>query len=128
MELRMRKRSLLAAVLCAAGALQAADAPPPPRAPEAAERVAIGEYVRAHIAPVENCYARRLAINPLLRGKLTVRFDIASDGSVTNESATGMDDQALIDCVLGEIRRWQFPISIPGETLRVAYPLTFKPD
>ena len=36
------------------------------------------------------------------------RFDIAASGKVDRASADGMQDRDLIDCVVGEIEKWEF--------------------
>src|SRR5438876_6744347 len=78
------------------------------RAPEADERQMIGEYVRAHLAPLRACYDRRTRVRPALQGRLMARFDIAASGKVDRASADGMQDRDLIDCVVGEIEKWEF--------------------
>ena len=98
-----------------------------PRAPEGAERVAIGNYVRAHMQPLDDCYDRRLATVPTLRGKLILRFEIASKGEVAEVSADGMQDAKLIECVVKQVKTWQFEGPPAGVTLRVAYPISFQP-
>ena len=40
----------------------------PARAPDANERQAIGEYVRAHLDPLVRCYDRRLREKPFVLG------------------------------------------------------------
>ncbi len=132
-----------AAALCAASALRAAEAPPvgpdggvkeepgaseraPPN-PAGAERKIIGEYIRERVGPLRECYSKRLHAVPSLQGKLIIRFDIGSDGSVIRASADGIPDRLLVDCVVAQILQWQFPKPASGGKLRIAYPLVFKP-
>jgi hypothetical protein len=123
--LRLMPR-LAPAALLAAGALHAADADPSPRAPDATERQWIGDYIREHVEPLEDCYARRLRYNGSLRGKLLIRFDIAGNGDVMKPTADGMNDSTLVECVVNRMATWKFS-KASGSTLRVAYPLVFAP-
>lgn len=143
MDLRFRRGvRLFAVALCAAGAVPAADASPSPdggvaeepgasgpapRMPIGAERTIIGEYIREHVGPLQDCYTKRLHSDPLLQGKLIIRFDVGSDGNVIRASADGIPDRLLADCVVAQVLQWQFPKRPSGDRLRVAYPLLFKP-
>ena len=122
--------ALLAALILAAGAARA-DEPdanePAARSPEGAERVTIGDFIRAHIGPLQECYEQRLAEEPDLKGKLMLRFDIAGDGAVTKAAADGIPNRKLIDCVVARILKWKFPTPAGGARLRVAYPISFQP-
>lgn len=109
--------------LASAGAF----ADPTPRSPEGAERTVIGEYIRAHGPSITDCYNRRLDFKPKLGGRLILRFDIGSDGKVLGPTTDGIPDQPLSDCVVAETRTWLFPKPPPGEILRIAYPINFKP-
>lgn len=97
-----------------------------PRAPEGAEVVAIGAYIRAHLQPIDECYGQRLNSNAHLRGKLVLRFDIEVEGEVVNASADGMGDKPLVECVIGQVKAWHF--DRPAAALRVAYPVIFQPN
>jgi len=144
MDLRFRPGvELVAIALCAASALRAAEAPPvgpdggvkeepgaserAPRSPVGVERMVIGEYIRGRMGPLQDCYSKRLNAVPSLQGKLIIRFDIGTDGSVIRASADGIPDRLLVDCVVAQILQWQFPKPASGVKLRVAYPLVFKP-
>lgn len=96
------------------------------RAPDAAERVAIGETIRAQLLPLQDCYDRRLARVPGLQGKLVLRFEIDREGKVLRPSADGMSDAKLVECVLDEVGRWQFARPPSGATLSVTYPVVFR--
>ncbi len=111
------------ALLCSA-----ANAEPVVRLPEGAERVAIGGYIRDHMQPIVDCYDRRLAAAPALKGRLIIRFDIESHGEVARSSADGMTDGPLIDCVMAEVRGWRFATPPPGVVFRISYPVLFKPE
>ncbi|HET7785516.1 MAG TPA: AgmX/PglI C-terminal domain-containing protein [Myxococcales bacterium] len=120
---------VLFAVLIAGAAL-AADEPSQPaglRAPDGTERVAIGETIRSRLEPLRGCYNRRLERVSSLSGKLMLRFDIERDGKVAHATAEGINDSALVECVIDQVQRWQFLKPIAGATLRVVYPVVFKP-
>ncbi len=105
----------------------AASALPVTRLPEGPERIAIGSYIRQHMAPIVDCYDRRLTALPALKGRLVVRFDIEAGGGVARASAEGMSDRGLIDCVTTQVSGWKFEKPAPGVILRVAYPIVFNP-
>jgi TonB family protein len=113
-----------------AGLLVGAAAPgaePAVRLPEGAERAQIGSYIRDHLQPLVDCYDQRERASAALKGRLVVRFDIEPNGDVANATAEGMPDKTLTDCVLAEVRLWQFDKPPAGVVLRVAYPILFKP-
>jgi hypothetical protein len=116
---------IAALAACAAGIARAA--PGDPRAPEAEERTVIGEYIRAHLEPIQDCYNQRLGVRRDLRGKLVVRLDIERDGKVAQASADGIADPPLVKCVVTEVLTWKFDKPAWHETLRVAYPIRFEP-
>jgi hypothetical protein len=128
-----RHRSLPRALIALAAlfaTIARADEPSQPagtRAPDGAERVSIGETIRGQLDQLQGCYNQRLERVAALRGKLVLRFDIERDGKVGNATAEGMNDSWLIDCVLDQVHRWQFEKPAAGATLRVAYPVVFKP-
>jgi hypothetical protein len=97
----------------------------PVRAPDAAERQLIGEYIRAHLVPLRDCYQRRMRAVPNLQGRMLARFDIGSDGKVEEVSAEGVSDHDLVSCVTAEIEKWEFTQKSPGR-VRVVYPLLFS--
>jgi outer membrane biosynthesis protein TonB len=97
------------------------------RSPQGGEVVSIGAYIRAHLTGIDECYGQRLNSNPLLRGRLMLRFDIGPQGEVANASADGLSDRKLIDCVLAQARTWRFEWPPAGTRLRVAYPVSFQP-
>jgi hypothetical protein len=121
--------------MAVAGSLHAADAPTA-RAPDGAERLSIGEYIREHAKPLQDCYDQRLSAEAArknnaestLHGKLIIRFDIRDDGTVSDATASGISDRPLVDCVVSATSTWQFAKPAGGGRLRVAYPITFTAD
>jgi outer membrane biosynthesis protein TonB len=104
----------------------AADPSAPP-APQGEERRAIADVVRGNSGPIRDCYEKRLQQISTLQGKLITRFDIGPGGKVIGASAEGIGDRELIACVLGTVRRLEFPKPRSGGKLRVAYPFRFEP-
>jgi len=121
---------LLAALTTAVAAAEVprpnAPAAPETRAPEGPERLVIGETIRSQLAPLNDCYGRRLERKPALQGKLVLRFEIEPDGRVANASANGIEDSGLVTCVLDRVAKWQFDKPAAGAVLRVTYPVLFK--
>jgi TonB family protein len=135
-RITLLSRTIAVAALCVAGAGKAAGGvEPAARAPDGAERVVIGEYIREHVKPLQDCYEQRLAADAnrktpgaTLSGKLIIRFDIQFDGKVSDATAAGMSDKALVDCVVAATEKWKFEPPAAGAKLRVAYPISFQPD
>ncbi len=74
------------------------------------------------------CYQRRK--NAAARGSINVNFVIAPDGSVPHaaalEQGTTLEDDGVIECVLGAFQRLSFSPPSGGRAV-VTYPLNFEP-
>ncbi len=66
------------------------------------------EVVVTHNKSIQYCYERQLKRNPNLKGKISVRFTIAPDGTVSNVEliSSTLNNQAVERCVVSRIRRW----------------------
>lgn len=87
----------------------------------------IRRVVQRHMASIRLCYEQGLKRNPELAGKVTVRFVIGPDGSVSTASASQSDigDPAVVACVVQRVRRMAFP-QPEGGIVTVSYPFMFK--
>jgi len=92
--------------------------------PEVVQRI-----VRYNMAGFRRCYEKGLQKNPQLEGKVTVRFVIGSDGSVTSASDGGstMPDRDVIQCCVSRAKTLSFPAP-EGGIVTVTYPFVFKID
>lgn len=88
----------------------------------------IQKHVRQNNTVFRDCYVKGLAKDPKLRGRVSVRFVIGTEGRVTSASGTGdIPDKDVITCVTDTVRTIQFPPP-EGGIVTVTYPLVFEPD
>ena len=88
----------------------------------------IQRIVRQNYGRFRQCYDSGLRTNPNLTGRVTARFVIGRDGSVSNVSNGGGDlpDSAVTSCVLSAFYGLSFP-SPDGGIVTVTYPLMLVP-
>ncbi len=87
----------------------------------------VERVVRSNQPAFEACYERARAADPLLQGRVTVRFLIDRNGSVTSASDGGsnVNNPALVRCVLRAFHGLNFP-KPEGGAVTVVYPLMFS--
>jgi TonB family protein len=89
---------------------------------------AINRVVSSHKTSVRMSYEKYLKRDPNLAGKITVRFTIAADGSVSSvqvlENSTG--SKSLERDIVRKIRMWRFEAVQEGN-VTVTYPFVFRP-
>ncbi len=91
--------------------------------PEVIQRI-----VRANLGRIRVCYEAGLKKNPSLAGRVTVRFVIGADGSVSTASAKSDLSEPLVEsCVTRAFQTLTFP-KPEGGIVSVSYPLVFSPD
>jgi hypothetical protein len=111
-------------------ATQVVAAPAAARVPDGRlDRDIIRRIVRAHINEVRHCYNQALARDPNARGRVAVRFTIASDGKVADADVdeSTLRDPAVAPCIAGAVRRWTFPRPEGGGAVVVTYPFVLEP-
>jgi len=87
----------------------------------------VQRIVRQNFGRFRFCYEQGLGKNPGLEGRLSVRFVIARDGSVSNvSSAGGFPDAAVQSCVQSAFYGLSFP-EPEGGIVTVTYPLMLTP-
>ncbi|MBN2193365.1 MAG: AgmX/PglI C-terminal domain-containing protein [Polyangiaceae bacterium] len=91
--------------------------------PEVIQRIVRQNYGRFRM-----CYEQGLARNPNLEGRVSVRFVIGRDGSVSNVSqgASDLPDSGVVSCVLSAYYGLSFP-QPEGGIVTVVYPIMFAP-
>jgi outer membrane biosynthesis protein TonB len=88
----------------------------------------IRDVVRAHAGEIQICRDAARQRNPAVAGKVAVHFVIHPDGSVEDakDSGSTVQDDALIQCVVGAVGAIHFAASTAG-LITVVYPIVFSP-
>ncbi len=90
--------------------------------PEVIQRI-----VRQNFGRFRLCYENGLRENPNLQGRVTVRFVIGRDGSVSDVGGGGdIPDAGVISCVTRAFYGLSFP-QPEGGVVTVSYPIVFSP-
>lgn len=88
---------------------------------------AINDVVNSHKAGIRMSYDKYLKRDPNLQGKVTIRFTIAADGSVTTvdvvENTTGNTE--LEAEIVRKVKMWKFE-PVPEGDATVTYPFVFR--
>ena len=95
----------------------------------ALDKSLIDAVIKRHMNQIRYCYQRELTKNPSLGGKITVKFVIAKDGSVSKASikSSTMGNKPVESCISGRFMRFQFPEPKGGGIVIVSYPFIFAP-
>ena len=95
----------------------------------ALDKSLIDAVIKRNMNQIRYCYTRELMKFPKLGGKITVKFSIAKDGTVSSAStkASTMGSPAVESCINGRFQRFQFPEPKGGGTVLVSYPFIFSP-
>ena len=92
------------------------------------DRRAAAKRVAASKRQVTACYERRLKMNNVLQGNLTLRLKVGSNGNVVATAANGtLKDRQVYGCVRNLARNWSFPPPTGGNCAIVAAPFNFTP-
>ena len=88
----------------------------------------IQRIVRQNFGRMRLCYTNGLRGNPGLQGRVSTKFVIGRDGSVSAARDAGSDlpDQAVVQCVVSSFMALSFPAP-EGGIATVTYPLTLTP-
>jgi outer membrane biosynthesis protein TonB len=88
----------------------------------------IDQVVKQHLNQYRYCYQRELQKDYGLSGKVTLKWIIASDGSVSsaNVKRETIENSAVTRCMVNVARRMQFP-QPKGGIVIVSYPFLFSP-
>lgn len=95
----------------------------------ALDKSLIDAVIKRNMARIRYCYQRELTKNPSLGGKITVKFVIAKDGTVssaTTKSST-MSSPPVESCINSQFMKFQFPEPKGGGIVIVSYPFIFSP-
>jgi tetratricopeptide (TPR) repeat protein len=91
--------------------------------PEVIQRI-----VRQNFGRFRLCYENGLRSNPNLQGRVSARFVIGRDGTVssTNNGGSDLPDNAVVSCVVRSFSGLSFPQPESG-IVTVVYPINFAP-
>lgn len=95
----------------------------------ALDKSLIDAVIKRHMNQIRYCYQRELTKSPDLSGKITVKFVIAKDGSVSKAEikSSSMGSPTVESCIADRFRRFQFPEPKGGGIVIVSYPFIFSP-
>ncbi|RJO68632.1 MAG: TonB family protein, partial [Myxococcales bacterium] len=90
----------------------------------------IARIIKKHYSQIKYCYQKELNKNPKLYGKITIKFTISPNGTVSSSvvSVTTMKNVAVEECVAKTIKRIVFPAPKGGGIVVVTYPFIFKAE
>jgi hypothetical protein len=93
-------------------------------------KAVIDEKLKSAQPGIQACYERGLKAKPDLRGVVNINFVVSPEGKVAHAEALEVDDAlsdaATVDCILGEIRKLEFPEPSGGRVF-LNYPLKLEP-
>jgi hypothetical protein len=88
----------------------------------------IVHFVQIKLPDLSDEYNKRL-MDKSFKGKITVEFNVLSDGSVISckEIESNIKDTIFIKSILSKILKWKFPkLQIQNDTTKVVYPFLFS--
>lgn len=96
----------------------------------AMDRAQIERVIKNHLNQVRYCYQRELGRNPSMQGKVSVRFTIAGDGTVSSAQipTSQLGSTSVDQCIIGRFHAMQFPEPKGGGRVVVTYPFLFSPS
>ncbi|MBA3540944.1 MAG: AgmX/PglI C-terminal domain-containing protein [Deltaproteobacteria bacterium] len=86
----------------------------------------IRRYIKRNIQKVTYCYEKQLLVHAKLAGTVTVKFVISATGVVTSATAKGVHAD-VSSCIAEVVNQIEFPKPKDGGSVRVTYPIAFKP-
>lgn len=93
-------------------------------------KAVIDERLKTVQPAITACYEQGLKAKPELHGTVSVTFVVGTDGKVAHAQAAEGDDAlpdgAVVDCILSEIKKLEFPPPSGGRVF-IDYPLRLEP-
>ncbi len=95
----------------------------------ALDKSLIDAVIRRHMNQIKYCYSRELTKRPGLAGKITVKFTIAGDGTVSSATTkrSTLGSPTVENCINGRFMRFKFPEPRGNGIVIVSYPFVFQP-
>jgi len=93
------------------------------------DRSLIDAVIKRNMNQIRYCYQQQLTREHSLSGKVTVKFVIANDGSVSKAETkqTTMNNAAVESCINQRFMKFQFPQPKGNGIVIVSYPFMFSP-
>ena len=88
----------------------------------------VKSYISSKTGAIKACYQKGLQGNPDLAGKVKIKFLIQPTGAVIGaaiENST-LNDSAVDDCILNNVKVWHFPPAKGGGSTAVHYGFNFS--
>jgi len=99
----------------------------------ALDKSLIDRVIKRHMNQIKYCYQKKLNANPTLGGKITVKFVITGDGTVSSaktakSTLSGKGASSVNNCINQRFLDFQFPEPKGGGMVIVRYPFIFQPQ
>lgn len=93
------------------------------------DKDAIRQVVRSHIEEIRYCYNQGLLEQDDLAGRVTVQFNIGTDGGVRAAAVAESDlgHEQVEKCIVRAVKTWTFPAPTTGGNAVVTYPFVLMP-
>jgi hypothetical protein len=93
------------------------------------DKAQIDAVIKRNLQQIKYCYQRELQKTPGLTGKVTTKFVIAKDGSVSSATTktSTLGNAGVESCINGRFLRFAFPEPKGGGIVVVSYPFVFSP-
>ncbi len=92
------------------------------------DRKTAAKLVATNKRQVTTCYERRLKMNNVLQGNLTLRIKVGATGNVVATAVSGsLNDREVYGCVRNLATKWNFPPPTGGNCAIVEAPFNFTP-
>lgn len=95
----------------------------------ALDKSLIDTVIRRNLSQIRYCYQRELTKDPDLFGKITVKFVVSADGTVSSATikSSTMRNSAVEEAICERFMRFRFPPVPGGGIAIVSYPFVFSP-
>lgn len=92
------------------------------------DRSLIDAVIKRNMNQIRHCYQQQLTMDRDLGGKVTIKFVIAKDGSVSRAETkqSTMNNAAVEGCINQRFMKFQFPEPRGGGIVIVSYPFLFS--
>lgn len=91
----------------------------------------IASFVKERRDKVRPCYDKVQKSQPQLKGDLMIRFELDPAGKMKKATFSAEEStlvsKEVADCVIAEMKTWNFPASSRGMDTSVGYPFNFNP-
>jgi len=116
--------SPLVVAACLASALE----PASPLEPKSSlDPAVIRRVLKQHTPAIRTCYDQALARNPALSGRMSLRWTVETDGTVSKAEVQSLpaEDAEFGKCLVGVLRGMQFP-RLAGGQVTITYPFVLS--